>query len=329
MVSIIVPVYNVENYIKSCINSLLNQSYHNIEILLVDDGSTDKGGKICDEYAQQDDRIKTIHQENSGVSAARNKGLSEANGEYVCFVDADDRVKADMVKRLMQEQERTGADLVICGYDIEAFRNSTRSMESIYVQDLREQGNVFLNIYNKGLLNSVFNKLFRKDLIGSFHVGRRLGEDLEFVLSYLEGCRSVSVLKDALYVYTRRLDSATTIFDRKKLQSELDVYRDMEEFIESYFGGEITESVIQNLTQNFACKVEMTFESPFMAHLEKKEILDIYTEWKNSKNLVEFKDAVGEGDYVFSKEPKEIYHYYWKKTFVKRYFRRFFFNLKK
>ena len=97
-VSIIVPVYNVEKYVERCIESIIKQSYKNLEIILIDDGSKDNSGKICDEYAEKDNRIKVIHKKNGGLSDARNTGLNIADGEYICFIDSDDYIHKDLVK---------------------------------------------------------------------------------------------------------------------------------------------------------------------------------------------------------------------------------------
>ncbi len=115
LVSIVVPVYNVEKYLKRCIDSIINQSYNNIEILLVDDGATDSSGLICDEYEKKDSRIKTIHKKNGGLSDARNKGIDQANGKYICFVDSDDWIEKSMIYDLIKEVKKTNSDIAICG----------------------------------------------------------------------------------------------------------------------------------------------------------------------------------------------------------------------
>ena len=111
LISIIVPVYNVQKYIGKCIDSILSQTYLNIELILVDDGSSDASGRICDEYGKRDGRIRVIHQENEGVSSARNHGMEEAQGEYLCFVDADDWIPKYSVKQLATRIIASGSDL--------------------------------------------------------------------------------------------------------------------------------------------------------------------------------------------------------------------------
>ncbi|MDR3346595.1 MAG: glycosyltransferase, partial [Campylobacteraceae bacterium] len=115
LISVIVPVYKVEQYLAACLNSIVNQTYKNLEIILVDDGSPDNCGKICDEYAQKDSRIVVLHQPNGGVSRARNAGLDIAKGEYIAFVDSDDYIALDMYEELMSIAQKQSADVAICG----------------------------------------------------------------------------------------------------------------------------------------------------------------------------------------------------------------------
>ena len=119
LISIIVPIYNVEKYLKKCIDSIINQTYKNLEIILVDDGSPDNCGKICDEYAKKDNRIKVIHKENGGVSSARNVGVENATGEYIGFVDSDDYIEKDMYEVLINNLKKENADIsIISNYEV-------------------------------------------------------------------------------------------------------------------------------------------------------------------------------------------------------------------
>ena len=115
LISIIVPVYNVEQYLDRCVKSLLQQTYKNLEIILVDDGSPDRCGQMCDNYAKLDSRVLVIHKENGGLSDARNAGLSHAHGEYIAFVDSDDYIEADMISELYNACHNQDADIVVCG----------------------------------------------------------------------------------------------------------------------------------------------------------------------------------------------------------------------
>ena len=116
-VSIIVPVYQVEKYIRQCVDSILAQTFTDFELILVDDGSKDQSGKICDEYARMDTRVKVIHQKNSGVAAARNHGIACANGSYLCFVDADDWIENTMIMQCLSQIKENDADMAVCGFE--------------------------------------------------------------------------------------------------------------------------------------------------------------------------------------------------------------------
>ena len=115
-ISIVVPVYNVENYIEECINSIINQTYKNLEIILVDDGSTDSSGKICDKFAKNDDRIKVIHKKNEGLGKTRNVRILESTGDYLFFVDSDDFIDLNTIEKLYNRSNNGTMDLVICDY---------------------------------------------------------------------------------------------------------------------------------------------------------------------------------------------------------------------
>ena len=115
-VSIIVPVYQVENYIRQCVDSILAQTFTDFELILVDDGSKDQSGQICDEYAEMDKRVKVIHQKNSGAASARNNGIGHANGRYLCFVDADDWIEDTMIAKCVSQMKEYDADILRHGH---------------------------------------------------------------------------------------------------------------------------------------------------------------------------------------------------------------------
>lgn len=119
LISVIIPVYNVEQYLRRCLDSVVAQTYQNLEIICVDDGSVDHSGKICDQYAARDARIKVIHQENQGLSAARNRGLDAAEGEYIAFVDSDDYILEDMYKKMLDKLLDYNVDLCVCQWQYE------------------------------------------------------------------------------------------------------------------------------------------------------------------------------------------------------------------
>lgn len=206
LISVVVPVYNRENTIKDCINSILSQDYPEIELILVDDGSADSSGDICDKAAISDKRVKVIHQNNRGVSAARNSGIEKASGDFLMFVDSDDAMLPGMIKK-MHDYSENNIDMVICGIEKRIKHKGTES--HIYDDDNLENhiGKMDIAaIYEKGLLNSPCNKLYTLDLIRKrkikFETWCYMGEDLIFNMQYLSLMTGdIIVINEALYIY--------------------------------------------------------------------------------------------------------------------------------
>ena len=210
-ISIIVPVYNTEKYLPRCIESILNQTYKNIEVILVNDGSTDKSGQICDQYFISDDRITVVHKKNTGVSDSRNQGIRVSNGDYLQFVDSDDYIDEDMTEILLQTIEQTKVDLVICG--IKSVENITgkcilnnypKNEMNISVEYFKK---IYYNLYICSYINSPCNKLYSANIIKYnnilFDTKFNLGEDLLFNLEVIKKCNKFSILSACLYNYER------------------------------------------------------------------------------------------------------------------------------
>lgn len=199
MISVIVPIYNSEQYLDRCIDSLVNQTIKDIEIILVDDGSLDASLSICQEWAKEDKRIIVIEQENSGVSVARNKGIECANGEFILLIDSDDWLSLNTVEVLLEEQQKCNADCVIFGFK-QTSGNIWAPAKNIVYRSLGELKKDFTYWLNTELLSSSVNKLYKRDLIKSYYpIGMAFGEDLLFSLDYLEQCACISFIKAPLY----------------------------------------------------------------------------------------------------------------------------------
>ena len=200
LVSIIVPVYNTAQYLPECIESIIGQTYENLEIFLVDDGSVDGSSELCDLYCEKDHRIQVIHKKNSGVSDSRNLGIQKANGDYLMFVDSDDWLDKSMVEKMLFAAKTFSADLVICGYYnvFSTKRNSCSLPEKNYSE--KSFLNDFGLFYRSALINSPCNKLYRMDHIQQNHlcfdVTLSLGEDLLLNLKYLDLCSNIFNLED-------------------------------------------------------------------------------------------------------------------------------------
>lgn len=187
LISIIVPVYNVESFLDHCISTILEQTYTNFELILVDDGSKDSSGSICDEWAKKDSRIRVIHQKNGGLSAARNTGLDNAQGDYICFVDSDDFVINSFLMDMVEPLERTGAELAICDIASAKLADPEKEIENERLLSADECRKYLSNPISREYVVMVvaWNKLYRRQLFETnrFAVGR-LHED-EFMINHI------------------------------------------------------------------------------------------------------------------------------------------------
>ena len=205
-ISVIIPVYNVQEYLPKCLDSVIAQTYGNLEILLVNDGSTDQSGEICDRYAQKDSRIHVIHQDNKGLAAARNTGIEAAAGTYIGFVDSDDWIELDMYEFLYDLLHEHQADLAICRLrEISSTNLTNYSTGQLLVCDgLTAFKKMILQAHTYPLNIGVVNKLYKKELLTdcTFPVGR-LTEDIYFTPKVLYRCRKCVYQDTAKYNYLR------------------------------------------------------------------------------------------------------------------------------
>lgn len=234
MISIIVPVYNSEKTLQRCIESLLMQTYSDIEILLVIDGATDSSLDIGKAYEKKDSRVKVIQKENEGVSKARNLGLSFAKGEYIQFVDSDDYIEGNMCEKLIQSVDKTKAQMALCGFH-HLFLN--RDIKKVPLKGgyvLKESTDVFLSLYESGYLNMPWNKLFKRELIQrDFDASLSLGEDLLFNLNYMNEIDKITVIDEPLYYYIQKNGQDTLSSKKREDKYEIAV-RICEAVKESY-----------------------------------------------------------------------------------------------
>lgn len=210
LVSIVVPVYNVKDYVFKCLESLVGQSYEQIEIIVVDDGSTDESGEICDEFAHNERKVKVFHKKNGGLSSARNYGIKKAKGEYVCLVDSDDWVKKDFVTEMMEVAGKEDADVVVCGYNDLAPEQKVLSGEKATVKLLIGQENMEIIAWNKMYRRILFNEVLYPE-----------GENYEDTLTtykLLSKAEKVAYVAKSLYVYRER---AGSIMEEGKKEEKL------------------------------------------------------------------------------------------------------------
>lgn len=224
LVSVVVPVYNTAKYIDECIQSILNQSYEHLELILVDDGSVDGSERKVDEWEKMDDRIKVIHQMNMGVSSARNHGIKEAKGEYICFVDSDDYVQKDYIKVMVSSMSEYHTDLV-------SFK-AQGELKKPGVERLTQQQSFLYLFRNDKIGAFVCNKLYRSSIINEkqilFNPKLAYGEDLVFAFDYIRFIKNSVYIesdKNAYYYYRENDESAVHRQSIKREKSNVAAYR--------------------------------------------------------------------------------------------------------
>jgi len=225
-ISVIVPVYNVEQYLERCAESIINQTYKNVEIILVDDGSTDNSGKLCDELAKKDERIKVIHKENGGVSEARNIGIDSATGEYVIFIDSDDYINEEMLSELYSQIKKENADVSVCGV-MNVYENNHTPQARNINEYLILNNEEFLREYLKGerVPGGIWNKLIKASIAKTikFPVGR-IYEDAYYHYELIKLAKRYVVTTKPLYNYYHREGSLTEGCYKKRDLSCIDIY---------------------------------------------------------------------------------------------------------
>ena len=209
LISVVVPIYNVEQYLERCIDSILHQTYEHLEIILVDDGSPDNSGAICDSYLSMDQRIKVIHKRNGGLSDARNAGLEMASGEFITFIDSDDTIMPEMIEKLYERIDTDRSDMAFCGY--RQVSQNGDILSEVFLPDNVLTGFEALKVSyeNEGVLYTIAcNKLYRKHLfqdirfpIGKYH------EDEFTTYLIIDQCSRISILREPLYIYVCRDNS--------------------------------------------------------------------------------------------------------------------------
>ena len=216
VVSVIVPVYRAEQYLRRCIDSVLSQTYQNMELLLIDDGSPDSSGRICDEYSEKDFRVRVFHRENQGVSSTRNFGIQQARGEYLAFVDADDLVKPNYIENLYNTIDHNEKNsIAMCSFQLlmggrvhakeEPLSDYQRERDSLYIKYLEP-------IVTRKIHGSSCRILYPAQLLKNAHIvfpDCKIAEDQLFLLEVISHCRNIRVSKEPLYLYRQTEQSSS------------------------------------------------------------------------------------------------------------------------
>lgn len=234
-VSVIVPVYQVEKYLRQCLDSIVNQTFKEIEIILVDDGSKDNSGKICDEYALKDNRVKVIHQDNMGLSDARNSGMNQMSGKYFMFVDSDDYVSEQMIEKLYTRVVETDADIVCCNFEYFWENNEKESFSTKQKREELNSSEIFnhrKNEKNYGIWTVAWNKLYKSSSMNSFRFrSGKIHEDEFWANDIYQKNLKVVTIEDSLYYYRQRHNSIVGI---KSIKKEFDLIEAFQERMQIY-----------------------------------------------------------------------------------------------
>lgn len=279
LISVIIPVYNVENYLKKCIESVVNQSYQNLEIILIDDGSTDSSGTICDDYLKKDERIKVIHKKHGDVSKARNEGIKKAKGEYLTFIDSDDWIPLNSIEILYKELKTNHADI------------SSGLIKETYTRNLieKESEDYQVKVYDKvdameellylhGFSNSASAKLYKKNLFKEiqFPIDKHY-EDLGTVYKIFNLANKIVLLNIATYYYYQNTESIMhKKYNSKRLEA-FDFSKDIVDFIETNYKSILNAAIFRLYFECISILNVMPYNSK-----DKKNILKVIRKYRKS-----------------------------------------------
>ena len=236
MISVIVPIYNVEKYLNRCIESIVNQTYRDLEIILVDDGSTDHCGEMCDDWVRKDERIKIIHKENGGLSDARNAGMKIANGNYIAFVDSDDWIDLFMYEHMMRIMNANQSEIVSCGFRKVQKKELGNEPSEIQWKQYDAESALKAMITEKGLNQVVWNKLYERSIIdGIWFEKGKCNEDEFWSYQVIGRAKRITAIKNVYYNYFQREDSIINETYSLKRLDGLEGKENRQEYIDKYY----------------------------------------------------------------------------------------------
>lgn len=322
MISVVVPIYNVEKYLAKCIESIIAQTYNNLEIILVDDGSTDNCGKICDDYAKKDQRIKVIHKANGGLSDARNAGIEAAKGYYIGFVDSDDYINVNMYERLSNIIKTDDSKIAVCNFSLvyeemrkNIFDNNDFSANYLLI-DNKDKLLKYSMKNNYDTFTVAWNKLYLRELFNDIRYPKgKIHEDVFTTYKLLYKAQKISYTKDAMYYYLQRETSITKQKFSEKRLHQLDALQEQLEFYQVKKEQEMWD-------------ITLFYYKLFLIHMLsevekntklKKDMMDSYKKFYNEQikkylgnSCIQFKKKVGY--WLYYKFPKFYLWIYYKKN---------------
>ena len=253
MISIVVPLFKVEPYLRQCLDSILRQTYRSLEILLIDDGSPDECGQICEEYKRRDSRIAVIHTENKGLSAARNVGRKAATGNFIGFVDSDDWIEPDMYEKLLHRIEETNADISACGFWIELGEHQIERQLDETVYSVADKMHALL--YEK-IPNNVWNKLYRRELFQDLYFPEGMNyEDVAIMHRIVDRAGKIATIGEVKYHYRVRSDSISKTYTAKNMLDYADAHLERYHFFKDEKADQFADDAIQMIAAKGISKV--------------------------------------------------------------------------
>lgn len=288
-ISIIIPIYNSERTLRRCINSVIRQTYDNVEILLIDDGSTDSSAAICDSYKKMDERIRVIHKKNGGVSDARNVGVSNASGIYISFVDSDDFVEPTYIEQLYNISKEQHCDLSVCNYIDDSNNTKQENTVTVY-RDLDEKINSLIT--NKNIENYLWNKLFIAKLFkGIVFQQYTVMEDYDIMYKLFEKANGVAVTDQILYHYTQREASLThqvdsnIVIDSIKIRNKRYIYLSRRisnsRIIRADYYNNFIQLLFLSLRKKYSAVIEYVNSNKKSLHFSRSDSVFKYLSIKN------------------------------------------------
>ena len=276
LISIIVPVYNVEKYLRECLDSILNQTYKNIEVIVINDGSTDNSRNICDEYQKKDNRLKVINQKNCGLSATRNKGIKESRGKYLSFIDSDDVINHNMIELLHKELIKNKCDIAICKFNY--FTNKFKEKNKEYKIEILNQDQFLKSLLiDKEIASQACNKLYKKGLFNNikYPLGK-IYEDIGTTYKLGLQANKIIYLNIELYGYRQRNNSYVNNLKKTSLIDYIEMtdkrYNDLLK-IKPHLKNYLDMNKINTTTRAFL-EISKHNKKEFLIDKELKQLLD-------------------------------------------------------
>lgn len=236
LISIIVPIYNVEKYLDRCIDSIINQTYSNIDIILVDDGSTDNCPKICDSWSKKDKRVRVVHQKNKGAAVAKNIGLKEALGDLIAFCDADDYLHVDMLQVMCDCMNQTKSDIVICGVNWVTESGSVIRVENSDNTELYQPDAMRNLLENRSVKEQVWDKLYKRQCLENIlFVEKKKIDDVFWTYKVIGNALKIAIVHDPLYYYTQRESSVMGAGYQDYWMQTLEAYKLRCEYMDKHY----------------------------------------------------------------------------------------------